>query len=310
MDGMFRSCYGDRTSWAARTPVEDVIIALASLESEGLVFEGRYRSTAPDSEIEWCQRRILARIHRATIGRLRREIEPVSAEQFHRFLERWQHTVPGARLHGADGLLQVIRQLQGWESPASAWESDILARRVARYSPEDLDELCLSGEVAWARLSPHPALTEGDKHVRPTRVAPISFFLREDADWLIAVAAADPQPANLSHAARDVFESLTARGASFFGDLVRAHASSPQRSGRCALGTHRGRSHYRRRLREPASADRPEAAARGRAGKEGTASPCGGTLGRRVARGDSYGTGRANQETCESTAAALGRAVS
>ena len=108
-------------------------------------------------ELEWCNRRILARIHRLTIGRLRREIEPVTAAQFHQFLARWQHISTGTQLHGADGTLQIVRQLQGFEIPASAWEPDVLRRRVAEYSPEDLDELCLSGEVVWARLSPHAA---------------------------------------------------------------------------------------------------------------------------------------------------------
>ena len=108
-------------------------------------------------EPEWCHRRLLARIHRLTIGRLRREIEPVTTADFMRFLHRWQHVAPGAQLHGADGVLHVIRQLQGYEISAAAWESEILPSRVAHYSPEFLDQLCLSGEVMWGRLSPHPA---------------------------------------------------------------------------------------------------------------------------------------------------------
>ncbi len=201
--------------------VDDVRMALAALEAEGQVFQGRYRFPA-EHEIEWCNRRILARIHRATLGKLRREIEPVTAWQFHQFLARWQHTTAGAQLHGSDGVLQVVRQLQGFESPASAWEPNIFARRVARYSPADLDELCLSGEVAWARLSPHPALMDAERRVRPTRIAPISFFLREDADWLIAAPAPAIETESLSHAGCDVLEALSDRGASFFGDLVRS----------------------------------------------------------------------------------------
>jgi len=123
-------------------------------------------------EIEWCNRRILARIHRLTLGRLRREIDPVTAAQFHRFLLRWQHVAAGTQLHGADGALQIVRQLQGLEIPASAWEPDVFSRRIAAYEPENLDDLCLSGEVAWARLSPHPALGEAARRVRPTRIAP------------------------------------------------------------------------------------------------------------------------------------------
>ena len=124
-------------------------------------------------------------------------------------------------------MLQIVRQLQGFEIPASAWESEILRRRVAEYSPENLDELCLSGEVVWARLSPHAALSDPDRHVRPTRIAPISFFLREDADWLVHPDFGTVEPTSLSHAAREVYDALSGRGASFFGDLVRATRRLP-----------------------------------------------------------------------------------
>ncbi len=201
-------------------PVSDVHIALATLEAEGQVFSGRYRFPAGD-ELEWCNRRILARIHRLTMGRLRREIEPVTAAQFHQFLLRWQHVAAGTQLHGADGVLQIVRQLQGFEIPASAWESEVLRRRVAQYNPEDLDELCLSGEVEWARLSLHAALGDPDRQVRPTRNAPISFFLREDAGWLVHPSFAGQPHPGLSSAAREVYDALSSRGASFFGDLVR-----------------------------------------------------------------------------------------
>ncbi len=204
----------------------DVRIALGALESQGQVFQGRYKSKTGD-EIEWCNRRILARIHHMTLGRLRREIAPVTAAQFHRFLTRWQHVSPGTQLHGADGVLQIVRQLQGFEIPAAAWEESVLGRRVAEYAPENLDDLCLSGEVAWARLSPHPALLDAERHVRPTRIAPISFFAREDADWLIDPAFGLVETVGLSHAGREVYEALAARGASFFADLVRAAKRLP-----------------------------------------------------------------------------------
>lgn len=198
----------------------DVRIALGNLESQGQIFQGHYRTKAPE-ETEWCNRRILARIHHLTLGRLRREIAPVTAAQFHQFLLRWQHVAPNTQLHGADGVLQIIRQLQGFEIPAAAWEESVLRRRIADYSPENLDELCLSGEVAWARLSPHPALADADRHVRPTRIAPISFFDREDADWLIDPSFGLVETVGLSHAAREAYDALAARGASFFADLVR-----------------------------------------------------------------------------------------
>jgi ATP-dependent helicase Lhr and Lhr-like helicase len=197
--------------------VGDIQIALSALEGEGQVFQGFYHSPKTE-EIEWCNRRILARIHRLTLGRLRNEIAPVSAAQFHRFLARWQHVSLNTRLHGSDGLLQVIRQLQGFELPASAWETDIFSRRIVEYSPEYLDDLCLSGEVAWGRLSTHPAaLSEAGKKVRPTRIAPITFYLREDSDWITSI----PGLPAMSHAADEVFNALSSAGASFFNDLAR-----------------------------------------------------------------------------------------
>ena len=197
---------------------EDAVeTALLQLEAQGQVLRGHFRGNRPGTE--WCNRRILARIHRATLGRLRREIAPVTALDFERFLQAWQHVSPGTQLHGADGTLQVIRQLQGYEIPASAWESEILARRIAKYDPDFLDELCLSGEVMWARVSPHPAIAE-KRRVRPTRIAPVTLFLREDADWLIT-SDKEADASALSHAARDVLQALESRGASFFIDLVR-----------------------------------------------------------------------------------------
>jgi len=196
--------------------LSDVEIALGQLESEGQIMRGRYSS----SEVQFCHRRILERIHRLTLGRLRREIEPVTSAGFMRFLCRWQHLAPGTQLHGVDGLFQVLRQLQGYEISAAAWESVVLPRRIGGYDPEWLDRLCLSGEAMWGRLSPHPALeSEGARRVRPTRVAPLAIFLREDAARLLPGGHAN---APLSHAAHDVLEALEKRGASFFNELVRA----------------------------------------------------------------------------------------
>jgi ATP-dependent helicase Lhr and Lhr-like helicase len=191
--------------------------ALFQLEAQGQVLRGHFRNT--EGETEWCNRRILARIHRATLGRLRREIEPVTASDFERFLYGWLHVAPGTQLHGADGTLQMIRQLQGYEIPAVAWESEILARRITKYDPAFLDELCFAGEVMWARVSPHPALAE-NRRIRPTRIAPVTLFLREDAEWLITRTAPADESA-LSHPARDVLLALQRHGASFFIDLVR-----------------------------------------------------------------------------------------
>lgn len=202
-------------------PADEIESALLKLESEGQVMRGRFTPNLPEGETEWCNRRVLARIHRLTLGQLRREIEPVTAAQFQQFLFRWQHLVPGTRLHGVDGTLQIVKQLQGYEISAAAWETEVLARRVAQYEPEFLDQLCLSGEVMWARLSPHPAFEAAEpRRVRPTRTAPIAIFLRE-SDWL-ASPDADGKPPAFSHAAREVLAQLEQRGASFFADLVRS----------------------------------------------------------------------------------------
>ena len=209
------------TSLAERLgfPRDVIEAALLNLESEGQVMRGHFNPQLPSDEIQWCNRRILARIHRLTLGTLRREIEPVNAAQFQRFLLRWQHLVPGSRLHGVDGALQIVKQLQGYEISAAAWEPEVLSRRVARYEPEFLDRLCLSGEVMWARLSPHPAFEDPEpRRVRPTRTAPIAIFLRESAEWL----ETGVQQPTLSHAAGELLVQLRERGACFFNDLVRS----------------------------------------------------------------------------------------
>jgi ATP-dependent Lhr-like helicase len=203
-------------------PCDLVDQCLAQLEAEGQILRGRF--TATGDELEWCHRRLLARIHRLTIGRLRREIEPVTTAEFFAFLNRWQHLSPGQQLHGLDGTLQIIKQLQGSEFPGAAWESEVLPARVAHYQPEYLDQLCLSGEVSWGRLSPHPAFERDheERHrVRPTRVAPLAIFLRDDASWLLATPQPSPKD-SLSHPAREVLAVLETRGASFFADLLRA----------------------------------------------------------------------------------------
>src|SRR6185503_18176453 len=159
-------------------PDAAVEAAMLQLEAEGQILRGRFTAAAAaaDSEIEWCNRRVLARIHRLTLGRLRREIEPVTSRDFMRFLYQWQHLKGGSQLYGPDGALHIIKQLQGYEISAAAWEVDVLRRRVGKYAPELLDQLCISGEVVWGRLSPHPAFEDLERgrnasarRVRPTR---------------------------------------------------------------------------------------------------------------------------------------------
>jgi len=167
---------------------------------------------------------LLARIHRLTLGRLRKEIEPVTSADFVRFLFTWQHVTAGTQLHGVDGTLQILKQLQGYEISAAAWEGEVLRRRIVRYTPELLDRLCLSGEVMWGRLSPHPSLvvdtTESTRtrRIRPTRVAPVAIFLREDASWLLEPV---PHSNGISQSGREIFEALRRRGASFLPDLAK-----------------------------------------------------------------------------------------
>ncbi|MFZ0733436.1 MAG: DEAD/DEAH box helicase [Candidatus Sulfotelmatobacter sp.] len=215
----------------------DIEKALLRMEASGTVLRGKFTGSAGrglESETEWCERRLLARIHRLTVGMLRKQIEPVTAAQFMRWLLRWQHVAAGSQVSGERGTMEVLEQLQGFEIPANAWERQVLARRIADYDPKWLDQLCLTGAVGWGRLSPHPATLDsgsssGDsssprqRRVIPTSVAPITFFVREQADWMIPRHSADDDSGwrGLSHGAQLVHDFLRHRGASFFADIVR-----------------------------------------------------------------------------------------
>ncbi len=187
--------------------------ALLALEGEGKVLRGRFtRSLAADA-IEWCDRRLLARIHRYTLNRLRAEIEPVSATDLMRFLLYWQHVACETQVKGVEGLAAVIEQLDGYEVPAGAWEQEVLAVRVQDYEPDFIDRLCLSGRVAWGRLS---AVNGSGK--APLRSSPIALMPRAHAGlWR---AAAEPESGDLSSEANAVYETLRSRGASFFHEIV------------------------------------------------------------------------------------------
>ena len=236
----------------------DIEKALLRMEASGTVLRGSFsgaagtRSGAPaphisgQQETEWCERRLLARIHRLTVGMLRKQIEPVTAAAFMRWLMRWQHVAGGTQVTGERGTLEVLQQLQGFEIPANAWERQVLARRIADYDPKWLDQLCLTGAVGWGRLSPHPATIDSggtatgneasrgesadaapaprQRRVIPTSVAPITFFVREDSDWMIPRHAAgdEAEARGVSHGAHLVLDFLRQRGASFFADIVRA----------------------------------------------------------------------------------------
>ncbi|MGH7518766.1 MAG: DEAD/DEAH box helicase [Gemmatimonadales bacterium] len=198
----------------------DAEAALVALEAEGVVLRGRFTPSGGNgaAELEWCDRRLLARIHRYTLNRLRAEIEPVSAADLMRFLFAWQHVDPEHRVGGLEGLSGVITQLDRFEVPAAAWEADVLAARCEEYDPGLLDALCLSGRVAWGRLA---GGQPGRRAGGPIRTTPISLFLREHApDWL--AERPDLDEADLSEYAMQVRAALDRRGASFFHELAAA----------------------------------------------------------------------------------------
>jgi ATP-dependent Lhr-like helicase len=198
------------------------------------VFEGKTQA-ACDVDVEWCERRLLQRIHKRTLAGLRKQIEPVTPAVYLQWLLRWQRVTPRAQLSGEAGVLEALRLLEGFEAPAIEWERTLLPQRVAGYDPRWLDALCMEGVVGWGRISPHPAFaTHGEfaapKRVVPTSMAPVTFFLREDALWMDRCLAdrAVPEPALqacLSPLAWQVRAYLAQYGAVFAGDLVRALAA-------------------------------------------------------------------------------------
>ena len=203
----------------ARSEIET---ALLGLESEGFVLRGKFHPNT--TEQEWCDRRLLARIHRLTIDRLRAEIKPVSLQDFYRFLFAWQRAGPEHHVEGAEGLESVLEQLDGCELPLAAWESAILPARVTDYDPEWLDRLCFSGRVGWGRLS-----TPQSPNARvsaPLRSSPIALYQRENLhDWLVLT---QPNSAiELSIVSHAVFEALQRGGALFFAELVRRSGLLP-----------------------------------------------------------------------------------
>ncbi len=237
------SCLGPVTVEALGAPLGlsfgETATALAALEGEGSAMRGRFSphfGSGTQAE-EWCDRRLLARIHRATIERLRREIEPVSTADFLRFLPHWQRAAPGVRARGAEGLAAVLAQLEGFEAPAGAWEREILPARIEGYDPAWLDALCFSGRLLWRRASP-PAGSVAKPRATgrggPVRATPIAFFARDTAPvWESQLAAFGAggalEIANLSSEAHAVHAALGRLGASFSADLARATALLPTR---------------------------------------------------------------------------------
>jgi ATP-dependent Lhr-like helicase len=208
----------DALARSVELPAGAIEAALARLAAEGVAMQGAYTSGANGAE--WCDRTLLARIHRYTIGRLRQEIEPVASSDFMRFLFRWQRVVPTERRQGPDALDAVIAQLQGFEAPAAAWEADILPARLDDYDFTWLDDLCLSGRAVWTRLT-LPAANASAGSPGPIRTTPVTLLPRRAA---AAWTRAAPLATSLSQApgarAQQVAEYLRAHGASFFDEIA------------------------------------------------------------------------------------------
>jgi ATP-dependent helicase Lhr and Lhr-like helicase len=202
-----RACLGDA----------DIEYGLRGLEAAGDVLRGRF--TPGVLEDEFCDRRLLARIHRYTLDRLRREIDPVSAQDFMRFLFRWHHLTPDTRLEGKAGVKQAIATLEGFEAAASAWEPELLSPRVGEYRASWLDELSLSGEVAWVRLTPRKTIPARARS-GPTRQTPVTICSRANLQFLLAAVRTGAQVAPKSGAAAEIHQLLEGRGALFFDEIV------------------------------------------------------------------------------------------
>ena len=196
-------------------PLSQIDIALAALQGEGFAMRGRFTPGVPEEE--WCERRLLARIHRYTVKRLRAEIEPVLAKDFMRFLFEWQRVTPEARMQGPDALAAVLTQLEGFEAPASAWETELLPARINEYEPAWLDEHCLAGRFVWTRLAKRTASPE--RGAAPVRATPITLLPRRNVR-LWSAFADRPDPAHLTANAKEVADFIQAHGASFFDEIV------------------------------------------------------------------------------------------
>jgi ATP-dependent Lhr-like helicase len=209
---------GPTTSAALATALgvsgSDMESTLLALESEGSIMRGRFTPTATGDE--WCERRVLARIHRYTVNRLRAEIEPVELRDFLRFLFHWQRAAPDQRVEGPDAVAGVVSQLEGFEAPAAAWETEILPSRVNEYDPGWLDELSLAGRVAWSRVL--PLKTNGERTPSPVRTTPIVLTPRRSLAIWTGLSAS--QEINLSGKGEQAKAFLGEQGASFFEEIV------------------------------------------------------------------------------------------
>ncbi|MFV0260067.1 MAG: DEAD/DEAH box helicase [Acidimicrobiales bacterium] len=204
-----------------------VEVGLATLETEGSVIQGRFRSPPPgppgNRSVEWAARRVLARMHRRSRASRRSRVEPATPEAFVRFLARWQHVAPGTQLAGPGGVGTVIDQLQGWEAAVAAWEPDLLAARIDHYQPAWVDRLCHAGELQWLRLSLPGADPDGAERRtgQPSKATPVSLVHRQHLAWLLDAARGGAEPPVPDRGVlAEIVEALGRHGARFATDLA------------------------------------------------------------------------------------------
>jgi ATP-dependent Lhr-like helicase len=205
-------------------PQTEIDAAMLALEAEGFILRGRFRPTT--AGLEWCDRRLLARIHRLTINRLRAEIQPVSIAEFQRFLLAWQRVDAEHRAEGPEGVEAVLELLDGYELPAAVWEPEVLALRVKDYTPQWLDRLCFTGRIGWGRLS--PPQNQKARAFTPLRSSPISLFVRDRlANWVeLSVGQGSTE---LPPDTEQVLKTLVEAGALFFNEIVGRTGLLPSR---------------------------------------------------------------------------------
>jgi ATP-dependent helicase Lhr and Lhr-like helicase len=212
-----------------------VAVALASLQNDGFALQGHYRPPVGPGpgEVQWVARRLLARMHSYSRRTRRARTHPATAQDFLRFLLRWQHLAPGTQLTGPDGLMSVIEQLQGFEAAAVAWEPELLARRLRRYETSWLDHLCHDGAVAWLRLAPRPRPDGQGPTAAPSKATPIAVVFRGDLPWLLTAARDTCAPDEPTvGATAEIVDILRLRGASFAAELIEATRRLPDDIGR------------------------------------------------------------------------------
>lgn len=195
-----------------------VDMALLMLEGEGFIFRGKFNPGTENTE--WCERRLLARIHRHTLDHLRKEIQPVSPQDFMRFLFSWHRLQPGDQPEGPLALQEVLDRLEGFEAQAASWEGDLLPARLEEYDPAWLDVICLSGRVAWGRF--RLGAGQGTRRAGPIRTSPITLVKRSNLSmWRQQHVQAGSEAQNMSGNAELVLQWLQEKGASFFEDISR-----------------------------------------------------------------------------------------